>query len=178
MAAMTGKDVLLGAVIGALGLKGEVRVKTFTEVPDKFGAYGPLHSRDGRKYVVANVRPAKDAAIVQFEGIVSREAAESLRGVELYVARNALPAAEAHEFYHADLVGLRAEDNEGRTIGRVIAIHNFGAGDVIEIERENGGGTVMMPFTREIVPTIDMPEGRIVIAAPEEVEAETKGSVE
>ena len=172
------KDVLLGVVAGAQGLKGEVKVKTFTETPEKLGAYGPLHTREGRTFLVVNVRLAKDSAVVQFEGIGSREAAESLKGVELYVPRRALPAAEAHEFYHADLVGLRAEDTEGRMIGKVIAIHNFGAGDVIEIEREDGGGTVMMPFMREIVPTIDVVENRIVIAAPEEAEAETKGSVE
>jgi 16S rRNA processing protein RimM len=172
------RDVLLGVVIGAQGLKGEVKVKTFTEAPEKLGAYGPLHTRDGHTLLVTSVRLAKDGAIVQFEGVGSREAAEALKGAELLVPRNALPAAEAHEFYHADLVGLRAEDTEGRAIGKVIAIHNFGAGDVIEIEREDGEGTVLMPFTREIVPTIDVAQGRIVISAPEEVEAETKGNVE
>jgi 16S rRNA processing protein RimM len=171
-------DVLLGVVIGAHGLKGEVKVKTFTETPEKLGAYGPLYTRDGRTFVVANVRAAKDTAIVQLEAIVSREAAEALKGLELFVPRSALPPGEAHEFYHADLISLRAEDEAGRAIGKVIAIHNFGAGDVIEIEREDGGGAVLMPFTREIVPSIDIAENRIVIAAPEEVEAETKGNVE
>lgn len=171
-------DVLLGVVIGAQGLKGEVKVKAFTEVPEKLGAYGPLCAPDGRTFVVVGVRTAKETAIVQFEGVISREAAESLKGVELHVPRERLPEAEAHEFYHADLIGLRAEDEAGRMIGKVIAMHNFGAGDVIEIEREDGQGTVMMPFTREIVPTIDVAQGRIVVAAPEDVEAETKGSVE
>jgi len=171
-------DVLLGVVIGAQGLKGEVKVKTFTETPENLGAYGPLHAKGGRTLNVLNVRPGKDASIVQFDGITSREAAESLKGVELYVSRSALPPGEEHEFYHADLIGLRAEDELGRAIGKVIAIHNFGAGDVIEIEREDGGGTVLMPFTREIVPSIDIAENRIVIAAQEEVEAETKGNVE
>ena len=171
-------DVLLGVVIGAQGLKGEVKVKTFTEAPEKLGAYGPLHAKDGRTFVVANARASKEGAIVQFEGVADRNAAESLKGIELYIARSALPPGEEHEFYHADLIGLRAEDTEGRAIGKVIALHNFGAGDVIEMERKDGGGTVLMPFTREIVPTIDVAEGRIVIAAPEEVEAETKGSVE
>ncbi|HSC19124.1 MAG TPA: ribosome maturation factor RimM [Rhizomicrobium sp.] len=171
-------DVLLGVVIGAQGLKGEVKVKTFTEAPEKLGAYGPLHTSDGRTFVVVNVRAAKDAAILAFEGVADRDTAEALKGVELYISRSALPAVEEHEFYHADLIGLRAEDTDGRAIGKVIAMHNFGAGDVLEIEREDGGGTVLMPFTREIVPTISVAEGRIVIAAPEEVEAETKGSVE
>lgn len=171
-------DVLLGVVIGAQGLKGEVKVKTFTETPERLGAYGPLYTCDGRTFNIRNVRAGRDAAIVQLEDIATRDAAEALKGVELYVARGALPPGEEHEFYHADLIGLRAEDEVGRSIGKVIAVHNFGAGDVIEIEREDGGGNVLMPFTREIVPTIDVAEGRIVIAAPEEVEAETKGSVE
>jgi len=171
-------DVLLGVVIGAQGLKGEVKVKTFTEMPEKLGAYGPLHAKDGRTFHVVHVRARKGAGIVQFEGVSTREAAESLQGIELYVGREALPPGEEHEFYHADLIGLHAEDEVGRAIGKVIAIHNFGAGDVIEIEREDGGGAVLMPFTREIAPSIDIGENRIVIAAPEEVEAETKGNVE
>jgi 16S rRNA processing protein RimM len=171
-------DVLLGVVIGAQGLKGEVKVKTFTETPEKLSAYGPLHTKDGCRFKVLNVQAGKAAAVVQFQGVGDRDAAEALKGVELYVARSALPPGEEHEFYHADLIGLRAEDEVGRAIGKVIAIHNFGAGDVIEIEREDGGGAVLMPFTREIAPTIDIGEGRIVIAAPEEVEAETKGNVE
>lgn len=171
-------DVLLGVVIGAQGLKGEVKMKTFTERPETLGAYGPLHARDGRAFTVKSVRQGKGCSIVTLDGVTSREAVESLKGVELYVGRGALPNTPEHEFYHADLMGLHAEDTEGRGIGKVIAIHNFGAGDVIEIERDDRGGTVLMPFTREIVPMIDVAEGRIIIAAPEEVEAETKGSVE
>ncbi|MFL5237572.1 MAG: ribosome maturation factor RimM [Rhizomicrobium sp.] len=171
-------EVLLGVVIGAQGLKGGVKVKTFTVTPEKLGAYGELHTKDGRKFVIANARAAKGVAVVQLEGIADRDAAESLKGVEFYIPRGALPAAEEHEFYHADLIGLRAEDTEGRAIGSVIGIHNFGAGDVIEIARNNDEGTVLMPFTCEIVPTVDVAEGRVVIAAPEEVEAETKGNVE
>jgi 16S rRNA processing protein RimM len=93
------------------------------------------------------------------------------------VSRATLPGTNEQEFYHADLLGLRAEDELGRSIGKVIAVHNFGAGDVIEIVRDDNG-SVLMPFTREIVPTVDLEQGRIVVAAPEEVEAETKGSVE
>jgi 16S rRNA processing protein RimM len=171
-------DILLGVVTGAQGLKGEVKVKTFTGTPENLRAYGPLHTRDGRKFTVTDVRQGKGIAIVQFEGVASRDAAEALTGIELFVSRARLPETEAHEFYHVDLIGLRAEDTEGRTIGKVTAIHNFGAGDVIEIERDDGQGEVLMPFTREIVPTIDVTERRIVIVAPEEIEAATKGSVE
>ena len=172
------RDVLLGVVIGAQGLKGEVKVKAFTETPHNFGAYGPLHTRDGRKFDISALRDSNGFAIVHFAGVESRDAAESLRGTELYVSRAILPGTQEHEFYYADLLGLRAEDEVGRSIGKVIAVHNFGASDVIEIARDDANGTVLMPFTREIVPTIDVEQGRIVIAAPEEVEAETKGSVE
>ncbi len=171
------RDILLGVIIGAQGLKGEVKVKTFTESPEKLGAYGPLHTKDGRVFGIASVRAAKDIAIATFKGIDGREAAERLKGVELYVARDALSAPGSEEFYHADLVGLRAEDTEGRAMGVVRALHNFGAGDVIEILRDDGD-EVFLPFTREVAQQIDIEGGRIVIAAPEEVEAGEKGSVE
>jgi 16S rRNA processing protein RimM len=171
------RDVLLGVVIGAQGLKGEVKVKTFTQSPEKLGAYGALHDKDGRAFTVASVRAAKDIAVASFKEITDRNTAEALKGVELFVSRGALPQTEAEEFYHADLVGLAAEDTEGRAIGIVRAIHNFGASDVIEIVRADGD-EVFLPFTREVAQLIDTEAGRIVIAAPEEVEAETKGSVE
>jgi 16S rRNA processing protein RimM len=171
------RDVLLGVIIGAQGLKGEVKVKTFTETPDGLGAYGALHDKDGRIFAIASIRANKDTAVVSFKDIVDRGAAEALKGVELFVSRNALPNADIDEFYHADLIGLNAEDTEGRAIGVVRALHNFGAGDVIEIVRADGD-EVFLPFTREVAQEIDVAAGRIVIAAPEEVEAETKGSVE
>jgi 16S rRNA processing protein RimM len=164
------RDILLGAVIGAQGLKGEVKVKTFTETPESLGAYGPLHDKDGRRFKIALSRAVKaDVAIVRFEGISNRNDAEELKGLELFVHRDQLPKTQAQEFYHADLVGLWAEDEEGRRIGTVRAIHNFGAGDVIEIERPDGGD-VWLPFAREFVPVVDMDGGRIVIAVPEDSE--------
>lgn len=171
------KDVLLGVIIGAQGLKGEVKVKTFTATPEGLGAYGPLRDGQDRLFTVASVRAGKDVAFVSFGEISDRNAAEALKGVELFVSRDALPAAGMDEFYHADLVGLRAEDSEGRSIGVVRAIHNFGAGDVIEIARPDGD-EVFLSFTREVAREIDIASGRIVISAPEEVEAQTKGSVE
>jgi len=171
-------DVLLAAVIGPHGLKGEVRVKTFTAVPNNLAAYGPLHTKDGRTLTVSDVRAVKpDEAVARFAEIIDRHASEALKGIELFVTRAALPAANNEEFYHADLVGLRAEDTEGRTVGTVTGIHNFGASDVIEIARHDGD-MVMLPFTREVVPVIEIEAGRLVIAAPEGVEAETKGFVE
>jgi len=172
------RDVLLGVVIGAQGLKGEVKVKTFTETLETLGAYGPLHTRDGRKLTITELRESSGLAVVHFDGVNNRDAAEALKGAELFVSRATLPGTDEQEFYHADLLGLRAEDELGRVIGKVIAVHNFGAGDVIEIARDDANGTVLMPFTREIVPTVDLAQDRVVVAAPEEVEAETKGSVE
>lgn len=171
-------DVLLGVVIGAAGLRGEVKVKTFTAEPEALGRYGALTAKDGRCFKVESLRPLKDDLVqVKFAGLGDRNAAEALKGIELFTARARLPETAPDEFYHADLVGLAAEDEAGRSIGRVSAIHNFGAGDVIEIAREDGD-SALFPFTREFVPLIDVRAKRIVIAAPEETEAETKGNVE
>ncbi len=164
------RDILLGAIIGAQGLKGEVKVKTFTQSPESLGAYGPLHSADGRRFKVASARAVKsDHAIVRFEGVAQRNEAESLKGLELFIHRDQLPDTEAEEYYHADLIGLPAEDEDGRLIGKVRSIHNFGAGDVIEIERADGSD-VLLPFTREFVPVVDVKAGRLVIAVPEDSE--------
>jgi len=170
------RDILLGVVTAAHGLKGEVRVKTFTENPDGLTAYGPLRGADGSSFTIADARPVKAGeAIVRFEGVSTREQAEALKGVELHVARDVLPATDEEEFYHADLVGLRAEDEAGRAVGLVRAVHNFGAGDVIEITRDDGGN-VLLPFTRETVPLVDVQAARIVVATPEDLEEQ--GNVE
>jgi len=160
-------DVLLAAVIGAQGLKGAVKVKTFTADPDALGAYGTLHDASGRRYVITAFRTAKPGeAVMSFQGIATREAAESLRGVQLFVGRDALPVTDEDEFYHADLIGLDAFDAEGRLVGKVAAIHNFGAGDVIAITRADGD-EVLLAFTHETVPKIDIKAGHILIAVPE-----------
>ncbi|HJW39961.1 MAG TPA: ribosome maturation factor RimM [Rhizomicrobium sp.] len=175
---MAGRDVLLAAVIGAQGLKGELRVKTFTEHPEVLARYRGLHTQDGRRFTVTAARAARPGeAILAFAEIADRGAAEALKGTELYVPRDALPATEGDEFYHADLIGLRAEDVGDRVIGHVKAIHNFGAGDVIEIEQP-GGDTVLLAFTKETVPSIEIDKGRIVIAVPRDDEAEREHGVE
>jgi 16S rRNA processing protein RimM len=164
-------DILLAAVIAAHGLKGEVRVKLFATAADRLGVYGAVHTRDGKVLNIASARDVKvGEAIVSFKGIADREAAEALKGVEVFVSRDALPALDPSEFYHADLVGLSAYDREDRLIGKVAALHNFGAGDVIEIALPDGD-TTLLAFTRENVPVIDVKGGRVMIAVPEEVEA-------
>jgi 16S rRNA processing protein RimM len=172
------REVVLGVIIGAQGLTGEVKVKTFTEKPENLGAYGPLRAKDGRTFDVLSARFAKPGlAVVRLRDVDNRDRAEALVGTELCIARDRLPAVSDNEFYHADLVGLRAEDAQGRRIGEVRAIHNFGAGDVIEIAREDGG-TMFLPFTRETVPDIDMANERVVVVEPEDEEALARRGVE
>ena len=172
------RDVLLAAVLGAHGLKGEVRVKTFTETPDRLGAYGPLHAADGRVFTPVMVRAVRDGeAVAGFAEVADRSAAEALKGTELFVARDALPEAAGEEYYHADLVGLDAEDDLGRRIGKVTAIRNFGASDVLAILRDDGD-EVLIAFTRENVPLIDVKARRLVVAVPEETEAGDRGNLE
>ena len=167
-----GKDVLLAAVMGAQGLKGEVKVKLFTAAPDALPRYGALHTKDGRKLKITAYRPAKEGeAVIAFAGISDRNAAEAMRGTELFVTRDALPQTDADEFYHADLIGLEARDHEGRIIGKVSALHNYGASDVIELSRDDGDH-VLMAFTRETVPVLNIAEGYIVVAVPEDDEDE------
>lgn len=164
------KDVLLAAVMGAQGLKGEVKAKIFTATPDALPRYGELHTQDGRKFKITAFRPAKEGeAVIAFEGVNDRNAAEALKGVQLFVARDALPATEDEEFYHADLIGLDARDSEGRSLGKVAAVHNFGASDVIELVRPDGD-QVHLAFTRETVPHIHIADGYIIVAVPEDDE--------
>ena len=168
----------MAAVIGAHGLKGEVKVKTFTATPDALARYKRLHAKDGRVFTVAQLRPGKvDEAVATLAEVADRNTAESLKGLELFVARDALPSIAQNEFYHADLIGLTAMDEADRVIGTVKAIHNYGAGDVIEIAR-SADDTVMLPFAKDFVPVVDLKAGRIVIAEPAEVETGERGNIE
>jgi 16S rRNA processing protein RimM len=167
-----GSDVLLAAVIGAQGLKGEVKVKTFTAAPDALARYGCLHDARGNRFEITAFRPTRGGeAVIAFAGVADRNAAEALKGTQLFVARAALPATDEDEFYHADLIGLEAYDSEGRLVGKVSAIHNFGASDVIELTRADGD-TVHLAFTRQTVPVIDIAAGRVTVAVPEDDEAD------
>src|SRR5581483_4520634 len=164
------EDVLLAVIIGAQGLKGAVKAKIFTAAPASLTFYGPLHDARGRAFAVTGFRPSKTGeAVISFAGIASRDEAEALKGTELYVARSKLPPTAPDEFYHADLIGLEAQDGEGRVLGKVAAIHNFGAGDVIEIARPDGD-SILLAFTADNVPVIDIALGRILVAVPEDDE--------
>jgi 16S rRNA processing protein RimM len=158
--------VLLGAVIGAHGVRGEVKVKSFTEFPEDLHAYGDLMTENGRVVVIAQLRPTTgDEAIARFEGIDTREAAEALKGQGLYVLRSALPDPEPGEYYQHDLIGLKVEDPDGAALGKVSGLHNFGAGDMLEIESAAGEKSYV-PFTDEFVPVVDVAAGRIVADLP------------
>jgi 16S rRNA processing protein RimM len=158
--------VLVGVIAAAHGIKGEVKVKAFTATPGGLGTYGPVQTEDGRQLEIAALRAFKpDEVIVAFAGISDRNMAESLRGQRLYVPRAVLPEPATGEFYHADLVGLRAQDGSGKAIGTVRGVHNFGAGDVLEIEF-SGGAMEFIAFTDANVPVVDVAAGYIVIEPP------------
>lgn len=168
--------VCVGVIKGAHGVRGLVRVKPFTEVPEDIVAYGPLGDETGTTlYRLSVCGRAKDALLVRIEGIGDRDQAQALSGTRLTVPRAALPEVEAAEtFYHADLIGLRAEDRDGRSLGRVKAVHNFGAGDILELEggsQDQGGASLMVQFTRATVPLVDLDGGRVVIEPPAEIVA-------
>ena len=161
-------DRICVAQIGAPhGVRGEVRLWTFTADPMAVTQYGPLETEDGkRSFEIGTVRQAKDHLVARLRGVEDRDAAERLTNIKLFVARARLPKAEDGEFYHADLIGLRAEDENGNEIGAVIAVHNFGAGDILEIQPPSGG-TMLLPFTETAVPEVDIKGGRLVVVLPE-----------
>jgi len=165
-------DRICVAQIGAAhGIRGEVRLRSFTQDPSAFNDYGPLESEDGeRHFEIETLRPAKDGFVARLKGIADRNAAERLTNIRLYVPRDRLPPVEDdNTFYHADLVGLAAVTPDGAAFGTVKAIHNFGAGDIVEIVRLDGDA-LMLPFTDATVPTVDLKGGRIVVMPPAIVE--------
>jgi 16S rRNA processing protein RimM len=168
-------DRICIARIGAAhGVRGAVKLWTFTEDPLAVKAYGPLVTKDGsRSFEVATAHEAKGHLVATLKGVGSREDAERLNGIELYIARDKLPATDENEYYHADLIGLAAVTAANEPIGRVIAIHNFGAGDIIEIAPPQGP-TMLLPFTNAVVPSVDLAAGHVVIELPQEIEGEDK----
>ncbi len=166
-------DRIRVARIGAAhGIRGEVKLWSFTEDPLAVTDYGPLETADGaRRFEIEAARPAKDHLVARLKGIGDRDAAERLRNTDLYVPRDRLPPIEeADTFYHADLVGLAAVREDGTALGTVTAIHNFGAGDLIEIAPP-AGEPLLLPFTETTVPTIDLKAGRVVVVPPAVIEA-------
>ena len=165
MARAGAQRVCVARLGAAHGVRGEVKLWSFTADPVAVATYGPFETADGRVVEIEALRPAKDFFVARLKGIADRDAAERLRNVELFVPRERLPAPQdSDEFYHADLIGLAVVDASGAALGSVVALHNFGAGDIIEVRRVEGRETVMLPFTHAAVPEIDMAAGRIVVA--------------
>lgn len=156
--------VVLGVGGAPHGIKGELRIKTFTEDPLAIAGYGPLTGSDGRSYEIASVRPSKNVVVARIKGIDSREAAEALNGVEFAVPRSALgeEAPDGEEFFHADLIGLAAVDTAGGRYGRVTAVHDFGGGDMLELAI-SARKSAMIPFSKAAVPSIDVAAGTITV---------------
>jgi 16S rRNA processing protein RimM len=156
-------------MVGAHGVGGAVKVKSYTAAAADVASYGPLSDEAGtRRFALRVIGAARDTILAEIDGIKDRDQAEALRGTRLYVDRASFPEPEEDEFYHADLIGLRAEDRAGATLGVVRAVYNHGAGDMVEIALD-AGGTALVPFTKAAVPAIDLPGGRVVVEMPEEV---------
>ncbi len=147
-----------------------VRIRSYTAEPADVASYGPVTDEAGRRFALSVVGTARGAVLARLAGVADRDAAEALKGVRLYVDREALPEADADEYYHADLIGMRAELTDGTEVGTVVAIEDFGAGDVLEVARP-GARSILLPFTAEAVPEVDLAGGRIVIDPPEEIDA-------
>lgn len=174
--AAAGQLVLLGIVVGAHGIRGQLRVRSFTEDPAAIFGYGVLlgKRRDTDTGRSLTLRPAGsskggaakgDVVLASLDGVADRNAAEAVKGLRLYVGRDVLPALEEDEFYHTDLIGLTVDQLTGGRLGTVKAVHDFGAGDVLEVTREEGG-SVFLPFTMAVVPVVDIAGGRLVADPP------------
>jgi 16S rRNA processing protein RimM len=165
---MTTDRVCVGAITGAFGVTGEVRLKSFCAEPAAIADYGPLYSKDGtRSFVIKLTRPVAGGLGARITGVRTKEEADALRGTEVYVDRARLPSLPDDEFYHSDLIGLEVLDTGGVAQGRVLAVHNHGAGDILEIGGAARKTALMLPFTLAAVPTVDLAAGRIIVDLPE-----------
>ena len=168
-----GKRILLGRIVGAHGIRGDVQIAAYTGAPDAIGAYGPLSNEAGnRTFAVRVVRVTPKGVIARVDGVTDRTAAEKLKGTDLYVTRDRLPPPGEGEFYHEDLIGLAAVDPDGKTFGILVAVSNFGAGDLIEIKIEGQRHTELIPFTSAFVPSVDVAGGRVTVVVPASTEGD------
>ena len=160
--------ICVGAIAGAFGVRGEVRLKSFTAIPEDIAQYTPLETEDGtRSFSVKVTRQINNGLAARLSGVTTKEAADALRGTQLFVPRDRLPSLPDDEFYHADLIGLDVTDTGGAPLGRVLAVHNNGADDLLELSAPGQKQTVLLPFTKAIVPTVDLAQRRIVADPPE-----------
>ena len=159
--------ILIGRIKGAHGIRGEVLVTSFAADPEDLGGYGPLESEDrSRTIELAVIRLTPKGVVARVAGIADRTAAEALAGLDLYIDRDRLPEPEPDAFYHADLIGLDAVTADGRILGRIVDVPNYGAGDLLEIRLDGGRKTELIPFTDAYVPSIDLAAGRVTVVPP------------
>ncbi|MDD9725597.1 ribosome maturation factor RimM [Roseovarius sp. SK2] len=161
--------ICIGAVAGAFGVRGDLRLKSFTATPEDIATYGPVTSEDGAQSFTITLtgQTTKGALIARLSGVATKEQAEALRGLRLFVDRDRLPNLPDDEYYHADLIGLEVFDTGGASLGRVKSVLNHGASDILEIHGPGLKSTVLLPFTLEAVPTVDLASGRIIADPPE-----------
>ncbi|MEM6889559.1 MAG: ribosome maturation factor RimM [Pseudomonadota bacterium] len=165
---MRSARVCVGAIAGAYGVRGEVRVKSFCAVPEDIETYRPLTTENGgQKYHLALIRPIKNGFVARLVEIATKEEADALKGTQLFAERTQLPSLPDDEFYHADLIGLSVFDAGGAELGQVKSVMDHGAGDLLEVQRVGSSETVFLPFTHAAVPTVDLAVGRIVTDPPE-----------
>jgi 16S rRNA processing protein RimM len=167
------KRICVGRIGAPHGVRGEVRLWSFTEDPMAIAGYGTLQAADGaRSFEIEALRPAKGFLVARLKGVTDRTAASKLANIDLYVARERLPEIEDNdEFYHADLVGLAVMDRGGEPLGEIVAVHNFGAGDLLELKLDGMPETRLIPFTQATVPEIDLAGGKVIVILPVEIEA-------
>jgi 16S rRNA processing protein RimM len=158
------KRVLIGRIVGAHGIRGDVVIHSFAAVPEDIAAYGPLSSADGtRSFVLSHIRPGAKGVIARVKGVADRNGAEALKDTELFIARANLPEPADGEYYVNDLIGMAVFDSEGRDVGRVVDAPDYGAGPLLEIRKHNATQTELIPFTDPYVPEVDLAQRRVVV---------------
>ena len=166
------RKVCLGVVAGPQGLGGAVKIRSYTAQPEDIASYGPVSDKNGNKsFHIHILRSTKKGLVAELSGVEDRAAAESIKGLELYVVRDALPDPDDGEFYFCDLIGLNVEKLDGEIIGKVKSMNNFGAGDVMEVELHDGG-VLVLPFSHEAVPFVDVTGTRVVVNPPNEIDGD------
>ncbi len=166
--------ICVGAVMGAFGVRGEIRLKSFCADPSAIETYSPLVAESGESYEVKLVRSVKGGFGARLTGVPDKEAADALRGTKLYARREDLPTLPDDEYYHSDLVGLEVLDTGGARLGKVISVQDFGAGDILEIASKGLKEPAMLPFTLVNVPTVDLSAGKIIADPPDGMFADPK----
>jgi 16S rRNA processing protein RimM len=164
---MSDERICVGAIAGAFGVQGEVRLKSFCTEAADIASYGPLYTAAGRSFTIKLTRPVAGGLGARLSGVTTKEEADALKGTELFVDRARLPRLPDDEFYYSDLIGLQVRDTGGAVIGKIAAVHNHGAGDILEINRIGPKSALLLPFTLASVPTVDVVGGSVVVDVPE-----------